>query len=68
MRNPTMTLVEIDGRGVYGYSFRSRALATSFASRCHKPHRVMLGDHPRYWVVSPADAERLVRASYEYSL
>jgi hypothetical protein len=30
-----------------------------------RPMRIILGDHPFYWVVTPADAERLVRAGYE---
>ncbi len=63
-----MELTKINGRAVYGYSFTSLALATSFASRCHKRHRLVLGDHPQIWVVSPADAERLTRVGYEYAL
>ncbi len=65
VRNPTMPLIQINSRAVHGFSFTSLALARSFASRCHKPHRIMLGDHPCYWVVSPADAECLARAGYE---
>gem|GEM_PF-1811588 len=30
-----------------------------------KPMRIILGDYPEYWVVGPADAERLLRAGYE---
>jgi len=29
------------------------------------PMRIILGDWPKFWVVSPSDAERLVRAGYE---
>lgn len=64
---PIMKLIENSDTSVNGFSFRSLDLARSFASGCHKPHRVMLGDHPQYWVVCPADAERLVKAGYEYA-
>ena len=30
-----------------------------------KPSRIVMGDCPWYWVVSPADAERLTKAGYE---
>lgn len=63
-----MKLIEIDGRTVYGFAFASVSAATAFAERCHKPQRVVLGDHPAVWVVSPADAERLARAGYEYAV
>jgi hypothetical protein len=33
--------------------------------RSVKPHRIVLGEHSTYWLVSPADAERLQRAGYE---
>ena len=62
-----MKLITIDNTVVYGFNFTSQAMANSFACRCQKPHRVILGDHPRYWVVSPADAERLTTAGYEYA-
>lgn len=32
-----------------------------------KPQRVILGDDMKFWVVCPADAERLYRAGYEYA-
>jgi len=34
---------------------------------CTTPQRVIMGDVGTYLVVGPADAERLVRAGYEYS-
>ena len=30
-----------------------------------RPMRIILGDHPSFWVVTPADAERLMRVGYE---
>jgi len=49
--------------------FRNPALAKSFADRCVKLHCIVLGDHDgetgQYWVVTPADAQRLERAGYE---
>jgi hypothetical protein len=63
-----MRLIEINGMPVYGFSFRSLDLAQSFALSCETPYRVILGDHPCVWVVSPADAERLVKAGYDYAI
>lgn len=48
-------------------AFVSLANALSFAHGCHKPHRVMLGDDGRFWVVCPADADVLDRAGYEFA-
>lgn len=51
--------------------FCNPELANSYANRCVKPHWIVLGDHDedgengQYWVVTPADAQRLVRAGYE---
>lgn len=49
--------------------FSNRELATSYAAHCVKPHWIVLGDHDgdngEYWVVTPADAQRLERAGYE---
>jgi hypothetical protein len=45
--------------------FLSELAARRFASECVKPHRVVMGEHPAYWVVCPADASRLERAGYE---
>lgn len=62
-----MRLTKINSTTVYGFRFGSLDLARSFAFRCLKPHRLILGDHPCFWVVCPADAERLVRTGYEYA-
>jgi hypothetical protein len=47
--------------------FVDRGLAFKNAASCIKPHRVMLGDDMRYWVVCPADAQRLERQGIEYA-
>ena len=49
--------------------FRNPELANNYANRCIQPHWVVLGDNVgetgEYWVVTPADAQRLERAGYE---
>lgn len=51
--------------------FRDPRNAFSFADGCCKPHCMVLGDidedgeNGQFWVVLPADAQRLVRAGYE---
>jgi hypothetical protein len=40
-------------------------LAVSFAARAVKGMMVIMGDDARYWVVSMADGERLIRMGYE---
>ena len=54
------------------FRFNTLASASSFANRATYPMRIVLGDHDHdggergeYWVVTPADASRLERASYE---
>jgi hypothetical protein len=51
------------------FRFNTQANATNFANRAATLMIVMLGDHGsengEYWVVSPADAQRLERAGYE---
>lgn len=50
-------------------AFRNLDLANLYADRCVKPHWIVLGDNDgdagEYWVVTPADAQRLERAGYE---
>jgi len=47
-------------------SFRSLGTARSVCyERSVRPMRIILGDYPEFWVVTPADAERLIRAGYE---
>lgn len=50
--------------------FHDYELAALYASHCVKTHWIVLGDHDgeeegEYWVVTPADAQRLERAGYE---
>jgi hypothetical protein len=65
--NAMNRLIKINGRQIYGFRFQSPELAKSFAEQATKPQRIILGDHPEFWVVRPVDAERLVRAGYEYA-
>ncbi len=60
-------LITINGRQIYGFRFRSLDVADRFAHNATQPQRVILGDHPEIWVVTPADAEILVKAGYEYA-
>lgn len=49
----------------YGfYRFSSRTTAFDFANR-GAPSMVILGDDGRFWVVTPAQGEKLLRAGYE---
>lgn len=48
--------------------YTTLAAARSAASHGVKPLRVMLGDDERFWVVTPADAQRLERMGYEYAV
>jgi hypothetical protein len=47
------------------YKFHSRTRAYSFCDHCVVPMWVILGDNDLFWVVTPADAYRLLRAGYE---
>lgn len=47
------------------YRFTTRALAASFANRTEKPMAIILGDDEKYWVVSLANASRLIKSGYE---
>ena len=60
-----MTLTREDFEKMTIYRFRLSELAFSFADRATKSMLVVLGDDERYWVVTMADAERLIRAGYE---
>lgn len=51
----------------YRARFLSRKHAFSFANNSYKPLRVILGDDDRFWVVTPAYAECLCKAGYEYA-
>ena len=47
--------------------YSTRELAFSSLKHCVKPMRVILGDDMKFWVVCPADAEKLHKAGYEYA-
>ena len=65
-------LQDLIKRGSFA-EFASLDNARSYAARCIKSHRIVLGDidddgeDGKYWVVLPADAERLQRAGYEFA-
>lgn len=67
-KEQAMHLTTINETRIYGFRFSSLEQAMSFADHTVKPQRIVLGDHPQFWVVRPVDAERLVRAGYEYAL
>ncbi len=48
--------------------YRNEALARSALSHYVKPHRIILGNCPEFWIVCHADAERLLRAGYEMAV
>lgn len=39
----------------------------NWADKATKPMMVILGDDDKFWVTTPANAERLHRAGYEYA-
>jgi hypothetical protein len=51
--------------------FHSLPLARNYVDRCRKLYCIILGDHDdergEYWVVTPADAQRLERQGYEFA-
>ena len=65
--------LNLDGRTICMTPFQNARLAFEFADRMLFPNgrpgygRVIVGDYPWYWVATPADAERLFRAGYEYA-
>jgi hypothetical protein len=63
----TTNEIEFDDRRIQIQRFRSLALARAARDRAVKPMRIVIGDAPEYWLVIPLDAERLVRAGYEYA-
>jgi hypothetical protein len=63
-----MKLTTVNATPIYGFRFHSLEVATRFAYGATKPQRIILGDHPEFWVVRPVDAERLAQAGYEYAI
>jgi hypothetical protein len=64
MKN-TMMLTLKDFKEMTIYRLRRDEPAYRFSDRAIKAMMVILGDDERYWVVTMADAERLLRAGYE---
>jgi hypothetical protein len=48
------------------FRFSSNEIAASFARR-GKANMIVLGDDGYFWVVTAAQAERLVKSGYEYA-
>lgn len=46
--------------------FNNQDGAVRFASNGTKPLRIIMGDDMRYWICTPANAERLHKMGYEY--
>jgi hypothetical protein len=62
-----MNKITINGREIYHLSYTDQTNATNAMLRTAKPSRLILGDDSTFWLVTPADAERLHRAGYEYA-
>ena len=62
-----MTIIKIGNHEIKPACYSDRELAFASLDHAVKPLRVMLGDDCRYWVVTPADAQRLERAGYEWA-
>lgn len=45
--------------------FQNLGLALSFSGRTNKMSAIILGDDNKYWVVTMAEMERLIKAGYE---
>ena len=64
MKNMT-TLTRADFEKMTIYRFVTSERAFGFADHAVKNMMVILGDDDRYWVVTMANGERLLRAGYE---
>lgn len=47
------------------YRFKNLGLAKSFSQSTLKPSMIFMGDDEYFWVVTLADAGRLLKAGYE---
>ena len=45
--------------------FSSLVLAKSYTAHSVKAAWIVLGDNDKYWIVCPADFEKLIRAGYQ---
>jgi hypothetical protein len=67
--NMNTAISELQSKGIIKGQILSVSSLGTARSICYehslRPMRIILGDHPSFWVVTPADAERLMRAGYE---
>jgi hypothetical protein len=50
------------------FKFTSLASAISFTHHAEKLMLILMGDDERFWVTTPARAERLHQQGYEYAI
>ncbi|MCQ2076121.1 MAG: hypothetical protein MJZ20_03665 [Bacteroidaceae bacterium] len=62
-----MNKINIENKVIYYSAFSTLAVAKRWAFGCNKMHLIILGDNEKFWVVTPADAEKLVKMGYEYA-
>ena len=59
------TITQLRSEGIVKGQLLSFGSLRTARSVCYehsvRPMRIILGDHPNFWVVIPADAERLIR-------
>lgn len=60
-----MKFIKLPKRTAQVSEFNTLACARSAALDYIKPHVVLLGDYPLFWVASLGDAAALIRAGYE---
>lgn len=47
------------------FKFSRQQIAQDFADRAAKAMMIILGDDQKFWVVTMAEGERLIRSGYE---
>jgi hypothetical protein len=62
-----MKTLKINGKTIRYSEYKSRRTANVALDNAIGYQRLMLGDNGAYWIVKPADADRLERAGYEYA-
>jgi hypothetical protein len=56
-----------EGKGISStFKFNTLAKARAFRDRATKAMVIMLGDDKLFWVVTPADADRLAKTGYSF--
>lgn len=61
-----MRTIEDISRAASKYS--TLGIAKESLKSAVKPMRIMMGDDNKFWVVTPADAERMHRLGFEYAV